>query len=254
MAAFDLDGRVVAISGAASGIGRAAALLLAEHGAEVTIGDLDADGGEATAAEIRARGGSAAFVPVDVSDSAAVRAWLDAAAAPRGGIDAIVNNAGLQRSGPVTELPEETWDALMRVNPRSCFLGVKHGVPHLLARGGGAIVNTASLAGVKGGPGNTAYAASKGAIVAFTRAVAAELGPQGIRVNALCPGWVDTPFNDPVIAAMGGAQAQAEMVAAAVPLRRQATPEEIAGTVVYLVSDASSYVTGQAVVVDGGVY
>ncbi len=254
MSACDLTGRRVVITGAASGIGRAGALALSAAGARLVIGDLDEAGGEATAATVRERGGEAAFAAVDVSEYARLRAFIDGAAATLGGLDAIVNNAGLQRSGHVTELDEGVWDALMAVNPRSCFLGAKYGVPHLRAAGGGAIVNMASLAGLKAGPGQTAYAASKGAIVAFSKALAAELGPDGIRVNALCPGWVDTPFNQPAIDFMGGAERQADMVRASVPLGRQGRVEEIADVIVFLASDAASYMTGHALVVDGGVH
>jgi NAD(P)-dependent dehydrogenase (short-subunit alcohol dehydrogenase family) len=127
-------------------------------------------------------------------------------------------------------------------------------VPLMRERGGGSIINMASLAGVKGGPGLTAYSASKGAIVGFTKAVAAELAPEGIRVNCVCPGWIDTPFNQPAIDFMGGRQDQERVIKQIVPMGRQGTPEEIAPIVVYLASDGSTYTTGQALVVDGGVY
>ena len=127
-------------------------------------------------------------------------------------------------------------------------------MPYLRLRGGGAIVNVASLAGLKGGPGMTAYSASKGAIVAFTKALAAELAPDTIRVNAMCPGWIDTPFNQPAIDFMGGREAQEAVVRQIVPLQRQGTPDEIAAGILFLASDASSYMTGQALVIDGGVF
>jgi dihydroanticapsin dehydrogenase len=142
----------------------------------------------------------------------------------------------------------------MEVNPRSCFLGAKYGLPFLVQRGGGVIVNVASLAGLKGGPGMTAYSASKGAIIAFTKALAAELAPANIRVNAMCPGWIDTPFNQPAIDFMGGREVQDRVVEQIVPLGRQGVPEEIATGMLFLASDASSYMTGQALVIDGGVY
>jgi dihydroanticapsin dehydrogenase len=142
----------------------------------------------------------------------------------------------------------------MRVNPRSCFLGAKYGVPYLRERGGGSIVNVSSLAGLKGGPGMTAYSASKGAIIAFTRALAEELAPDNIRANSVCPGWIDTPFNEPAIEFMGGRAQQEEMVQQTVPLKRQGRPEEIAPGILYLASDASSYVTGQELVIDGGFF
>ena len=148
-----------------------------------------------------------------VTDEESVARLIDTAAERLGGLDAGFFNAGLMRSGAVTEFDTSDWDALFRVNPRHCFLGAKYITPHLKAVGGGVIVFTASLAAVKGGPGLTAYSASKGAIVAFGRALAAELGPAGIRVNTICPGWVDTPFNDPAIDFMGGRPgAQTDMV------------------------------------------
>lgn len=254
MSLFDLDGRRVVVTGAGSGIGRAAVLALTGAGARVVIGDIDEPAGEETAQLARERGGEASFAAVDVSNPERMRAFIDGASDTLGGLDVIVNNAGLQRSARVTELDEGDWDRLMAVNPRSCFLGAKYGVPHLRRAGGGAIVNMSSLAGLKAGPGQTAYAASKGAIVAFSKALAAELGPHGIRVNALCPGWVDTPFNQAPIDFMGGVERQAEMVRRTVPLGRQASVEEIAGVIVFLASDAASYMTGHALVVDGGVY
>jgi dihydroanticapsin dehydrogenase len=251
---MQLSGKLAVITGAATGIGRATALLFAQEGANVVIGDINEAGGRQTAADIEAAGGRASFGRCDVTEAAGVEALMRAAAETMGGIDIIVNNAGAQRSGRVTEFAEEEWDLLMQVNPRSCFLGVKYGVPYLRKRGGGVIVNVASLAGLKGGPGMTAYSASKGAIVAFTKALAAELAPDGIRVNAMCPGWIDTPFNQPAIDFIGGRAAQDQVVQQIVPMARQGTPEEIASGMLFLASDASSYMTGQALVIDGGVF
>lgn len=251
---MQLAGKSAVITGAATGIGRATALLFAREGAVVTIGDINLTDGEQTAADIAAAGGRARFVPCDVTSAADFAALFDAASGSFGGVDIIVNNAGAQRSGRVTEFAEDEWDLLMRVNPRSCFLGAKYGVPHLRQRGGGVIVNVASLAGVKGGPGMTAYSASKGAIVAFSKALAAELARENIRVNAMCPGWIDTPFNQPAIDFMGGRAVQDQVVSQIVPMARQGSPEEIATGMLFLVSDASSYMTGQALVIDGGVY
>lgn len=248
-----LEGKRVVITGAAANIGKATALLFAAEGASLVVGDID-EQAQRTADEAAGRGAKATFARTDVTSSDDMKRLMDAAAEAMGGIDVIVNNAGLQRSGSVTEFTEDDWDALMRVNPRSCFLGAKFGVPHLRRAGGGAIVNTASLAGVKGGPGLTGYSASKGAIVAFTKALAAELAPDRIRVNAICPGWIDTPFNQPAIDFMGGPDRQEEVVQAVVPLGRQGVPEEIATGMVFLASDMSSYMTGQALIIDGGVY
>jgi NAD(P)-dependent dehydrogenase (short-subunit alcohol dehydrogenase family) len=247
-----LEGKLAVITGAATGIGRATALLFAQEGGQVVIADRNEEEGEKTAEEIRNQGGSAWFVRTDVSEAAAVESLMATAADAMGGIDVLVNNAGVQGSGGVSEFEESEWDSLMQVNPKSCFLGAKYGVPYLRARGGGSIVNMASIAGLKGGPGMTAYSASKGAVVAFTRALAAELAPDRIRVNCVCPGWIDTPFNQPAIDFMGGREKQEAFVRHSVPLARQGVPEEIAPGIVYLASDASSYVTGHALVIDGG--
>jgi len=251
----ELAGKVVVITGAAAGIGRATALLFAREGADLVIGDVNESGARETVSLIDGAGGGQVMVLVtDVTRAAEMEALMRAAIDRFGGIDILINNAGAQRSGAVTDIEEADWDLLMAVNPKSCFLGAKYAVPYLRARGGGVIVNVASLAGLKGGPGMTAYSASKGAIVAFTKALAAELAPDGIRVNAMCPGWIDTPFNQPAIDFMGGREAQEATVRQIVPLGRQGVPEEIARGLLFLASNASSYMTGQALVIDGGVF
>jgi len=251
---MQLQGKKAIITGAATGIGAVTARMFAQEGAGVVVADINEDAGERTVAEIRDGGGTAHFVRTDVTRESDVEALIKNGAEALGGLDVLFNNAGAQRSGPITEFDQQQWDLLMAVNPRSCFFGVKHAVPVLRQVGGGSIINMASLAAVKGGAGLTAYSASKGAIVAFTKALASELAPDNIRVNAVCPGWIDTPFNQPAIDFMGGREEQDRIVEQIVPLGRQGTPEEIAPIVVYLASDGSSYMTGQALVVDGGVY
>lgn len=247
-----LDGKRVVLTGCAANIGRATAQLFGAHGAALLLVDRDPAAKE-TAEEIIAQGGSADFVRADVSDEGDVRRVFDDAVELLGGVDVIINNAGVQRAGVTTEFDLADWNASLAVNAGSCFLFAKHGIPHLAESGGGAIVNMSSLAGVHGVAGLTAYCASKGAIVALTRSLAAEVAPQQIRVNAVCPGFVDTSFNEPVMTFMGGRAALEKNVSAGVPLGRQGTPDEIASVFLFLASDMSSYMTGQALVVDGGI-
>jgi len=245
-----LVGKRIIITGAVSNIGKEAVRGFVAEGARVVIGDRD-DAGAATAREF---GDAAHFIKVDVTSEDSVRGLVEQGAAWLGGLDVLCQNAGLQHSGTVTEFDAAKWDALFAVNARAHFFGAKYAVPLLRKNGKGSIINTSSLAGKRGGPGMTAYSASKGAVIAFTTALAMELAGDNIRVNAICPGWVDTAFNQPAIDFMGGSAAQAKAVSAVVPLGRQAQPGEIAPMFVYLASDESSYMTAQAITIDGGVY
>lgn len=240
-------GRVAIVSGAGNGIGRATTALFASHGARVFAVDIDAD---AVAQTARNLGDAVTPVHVDVSSEEDVRELMNSVARDTDRLDVIANIAGIQRSGAVAELDVESWDLTFAVNVRSCFLMAKYGTR--IMRDGGAIVNIASAAALKGYPGMTAYSASKGAIISFTRTLASEVADKGIRVNCLAPGWVDTPFNNPAIANMGGREAQDESVRATVLLKRQSSPDEMAKTIYFLASDESSYMTGQTVVADGG--
>lgn len=246
-----LKNKRLLVVGAATGIGRAVASACIAEGARVVIADLNAEQGNATA---EALGPHCSFLRCDVSDEASVTAVMTETVALLGGLDGLVNNAGLQKAGPLEKIAVKDWDALMGVNARGVFLATKAAIPHLRASGGGSIVNTASLAAKRGGPGIAAYAASKGAVMALTTATALELAGDGIRANSVCPGFIDTPFNNPAIDFMGGREAQAQIVARMVPLGRQAAPEEVAPLYVYLLSDESGYVTAQALSIDGGVY
>jgi len=246
-----LQGKRIIITGAADNIGKAAAAAFVAEGARVVIADLNEEKGATAAASL---GEAAHFQVCDVTDEASVGRMVAAGVEWLGGLDALCQNAGLQHSGAVTDFDQTRWDALFAVNSRAHFFGAKHAVQHLRQAGGGAIVNTSSLAGQRGGPGMTAYSASKGAVIAFSTALAMELAPDRIRVNTICPGWVDTPFNQPAIDFMGGRGAQEEVVKAIVPLGRQGRPEDIAPMFVYLCSDESAYMTGQAITIDGGVY
>ena len=246
-----LAGKRIILTGGVNNIGKEAAIHFVKEGARVVIGDIDEAGGKQTAAEL---GSSAHFVPVDVTREDAVRTLIERGVSWLGGLDVLAQNAGLQHSGLATDFEAARWDALFAVNSRAHFFGAKYAIPHLRKAGKGSIINTSSLAGKRGGPGMTAYSASKGAVIAFSTALAMELAKDNIRVNTICPGWVDTPFNQPAINFMGGRDTQEAVVKAIVPLGRQAVPSEIAPLFVYLASDESSYMTAQAITVEGGVY
>ncbi len=246
-----LDKKRIIITGGVNNIGKEAARHFVAEGAKVVIGDINEAAGRAAVAEL---GPSTHFVKVDVTDEASVHQLIESAVAWLGGLDVLCQNAGLQHSGAVTEFDAKRWDAIFAVNSRAHFFGAKHAIPHLRKSGKGSIINTASLAGKRGGPGLTAYSASKGAVIAFGTALAMELARDNIRVNTICPGWVDTPFNQPAIDFMGGRAQQENVVKQIVPLGRQAIPSEIAPLFVYLASDESSYMTAQAITIDGGVY
>jgi NAD(P)-dependent dehydrogenase (short-subunit alcohol dehydrogenase family) len=246
-----LAGKRIIITGAVNNIGREAALRFITEGARVVVADIDAAAGRRTADEL---GSGAHFIKADVTKEDEVRDLIERGVAWLGGLDVLVQNAGVQHSGFVTDFDASKWDALFAVNARAHFFGAKYAIPHLRKSGKGSIVNTSSLAGKRGGPGMTAYSASKGAVIAFSTALAMELAKDNIRVNTICPGWVDTPFNQPAIDLMGGRTSQEAVVKSIVPLGRQAVPSEIAPLFVYLASDESSYMTAQAITVDGGVH
>jgi NAD(P)-dependent dehydrogenase (short-subunit alcohol dehydrogenase family) len=246
-----LAGKRIIITGAVNNIGREAAQQFITEGARVVVADIDAAAGRRTADEL---GSGAHFIKADVTKEEEVRDLIERGVAWLGGLDVLVQNAGVQHSGFVTDFDASKWDALFAVNARAHFFGAKYAIPHLRKSGKGSIVNTSSLAGKRGGPGLTAYSASKGAVIAFSTALAMELAKDNIRVNTICPGWVDTPFNQPAIDLMGGRTSQEAVVKSIVPLGRQAVPSEIAPLFVYLASDESSYMTAQAITVDGGVY
>ena len=243
-----LSNKTAIVTGAGSGIGAASAQRFAVEGASVVVADIRRHKAELIVAEIEALGGIATAVEVDVADEASVAAMMETCVKEFGGIDVLFNNAGTLRPGTAVDLDAADWDLVMGVNVRSVFLGAKYAVPHMRARGGGSIVNTASISGLHGDGGAVVYAASKGAVINLTRALSTDHAPEGIRVNAVCPGTIATP---PVQRMMANPTAL-EVNLRAHSLGRLGQPEEIANAAVWLASDEASFVTGEAIVVDGG--
>ena len=246
-----LDGRVAFLTGAGSGIGRAGALALAREGAHVTATDLDGARAEKVAAEIRGAGGQAEAMALDAGDDAAVTAAIDLVAG-RGRLDILHSHAGIQVAGRLTDIGPEEMDASWRLNVRAHFVAARAAMPHMQRQRKGSIIITASNSGVQYDPGMIAYCTTKHAVVAMTRQIAVDYAADNIRCNALCPGFVDTPFNDGFEQQMGGRAALERYVAVSIPMGRWASVEEIAASIVYLASDQSSFMTGHALVIDGG--
>jgi len=247
-----LQNKNAIVTGGAGGIGRATSLAFAAEGANVAVVDLNADAAEAVAEEIRAAGGSAVAIAADVSSEADIERVVASVVDGFGGVDVVFNNAGIIRRTTAVETTVEEWDRVFGVNVRAIFLMCKHVVPIMAANGGGSIVNTGSGWGLKGGGQAISYCASKGAVVNMTRALAIDHGPQGIRVNSVNPGDVDTGMLRDEARQLGQDQAGFLAEAAERPLNRMGQPSEIAAAVVWLASEESSYVTGAALVVDGG--
>jgi len=247
-----LEGKIALITGGASGIGRATALLFAREGAAVSVVDVDQAKGQAVVQEIITRGGRAIFVHCDVTQAADCQRAVQQTVDKLGGLDILFNNAGIIRRATVLETTEEEWDRVMAVNVKSIFLLSKYAIPIMVAAGGGVIINTASGWGLVGGRKAATYCASKGAVVNLTRAMALDHGEQNIRVNCICPGDTDTPMLRDEARQLGEPDEQFLAQAADRPLRRIGQPEDIAQAALYLASDAASFVTGTALVVDGG--
>ena len=246
-----LADKVAIVTGASSGIGRAAALLFAQQGASVVVGARRQGALDDLVQQIRAAGGAAHSVAGDVRDESFAQRLVAQAVEHFGGLDIAFNNAGtLGESGPTPGISAAGWQDALDTNLTSAFFGAKHQIPALLQRGGGSIVFTSTFVGhTVGFPGVAAYAASKAGLIGLTQALAAELGPQGVRVNALLPGGTLTPMAH----AMNGSPEALAQVASLHALKRLAQPEELAQAALYLASDASSFMTGTAMLVDGGV-
>jgi NAD(P)-dependent dehydrogenase (short-subunit alcohol dehydrogenase family) len=247
-----LSGKVAVITGGASGIGRATALLFSREGAAVALADVNADEGHRVAGEIARSGGRVFFEPVDVTRSADCQRLTERTIREFGQIDILFNNAGIIRRATVLDLSEEDWDRVMAVNVKSIYLLSREVIPLMQKTGGGAIINTASGWGLAGGAKAAVYCASKGAVVLLTKAMAIDHGPQRIRVNCICPGDTDTGMLREEARQLGEEDGRFLAESANRPLGRVGTPEEIAQAALYLASDAASFVTGTALVVDGG--
>ena len=247
-----LSNKVTLITGGGSGIGRSTALLFAAEGAAVVIADLNEAAGREVEQQISAQGGRALFAPADVTRDQDCRRVAELALRNFGAIHVLFNNAGIIRRASVVELSEEDWDRVMNVNVKSMFLLCRQVIPLMAQSRGGSIINMASGWGLSGGPRAAAYCASKGAVVLLTKAMAVDHGPQNIRVNCICPGDTDTAMLRSEAQQLGEAAGRFLAEAARRPLGRLGRPEEIAQAALYLASDSSSFVTGTALVVDGG--
>jgi NAD(P)-dependent dehydrogenase (short-subunit alcohol dehydrogenase family) len=244
-------GKVAFVTGGASGIGRAATLAFAAHGASVVCADVSEDGNHETARLIEQLGGRALAVRCDVTRGEDIRAAIAKTADAFGRLDYAFNNAGIEpkKAAPTADYDEEEWNRIFDINLRGVFLCMKHEIPLILKQGGGAIVNTSSGAGVIGIKGSPAYTAAKHGVIGLTKAAALDYAAQNLRINAICPGYIDTPMMGRFT---GGTAVGRAKVIAEEPAGRMGTPEEIAAAVMWLCSDGAAFMVGHAMVVDGG--
>lgn len=247
-----LAGKVVIITGAGRGIGRAAALLFASEGARLALVDINEESGEAAAEEVRLQGGEAIYVKTDLTHSAQVKMMADTVVEKYGRIDVLYNNAGINHFGKVTDADEAAWDRVMAVNAKSVFLTCKFVIPIMAKQKKGVIINTGSAASLVGLANLSAYTASKGAVLQLTRNMALDYAKDGIRVNAICPGVTATEMTEQVIYDDPDPKAARERFDRVIPRGSMAAPIEIANAALFLASDESSYITGAAIPVDGG--
>jgi NAD(P)-dependent dehydrogenase (short-subunit alcohol dehydrogenase family) len=245
-----LDKKVAVITGAASGIGRSTAIRFAGEGASVVIADLNKEGGEAAVRDCKENGGNAIFQLTDVTSEENIKGAVDRAVKEFGKLDIIYNNAGLGgATGPIEKTAADNWDRTFSILLRAVFLGIKYAAPELRKAGGGSIISTASIAGLRGTPGIPAYGAAKAGVISLTKSAAIEFAKDKIRVNCICPGLIATPLTYNRIP--GGEQTATQLFKAFQPYPRSGRPEDIAAMALFLASDDSEFVSGQAMVVDG---
>jgi len=247
-----LKDRVAIVTGSGSGIGRGGAEIMAREGAIVVVADLSAERSDETVEIITEAGGRAEARPTDVTDDDALARLVTDVQAAHGRIDILHNHAGIQVEGSLEEVSSEGLDASYQLNVRAHFSAAKLVVPYMKEQGAGVIINTSSNSGVFLDNGMLAYITTKAAVIMMTKQIALDYAKDNIRCNALCPGWVDTPFNEPYMRQMGGRKALEKYVGEAIPMGRWASIKEIAESILYLASDRSSFMTGHALVIDGG--
>ena len=247
-----LEGKVALITGGAGAIGQATARRFASEGASVIVADRDGSRAEDLAAALRDTGANAMGIAVDVTSERSVHSLVDQAMAAFGRIDILFTCAGVLVTGTVTETSLADWQRSLDVNLTGPFLASRHVLPVMIANGGGSVIHMSSTAGLVGETSIAAYCASKGGVLMLARQMALDYARQGVRVNVICPGWIDTPFNDPAIEAAGGKDSLLPFVDLMVPIGRQGTPEEVADVVAFLASDDARLMTGSVVTVDGG--
>jgi 3-oxoacyl-[acyl-carrier protein] reductase len=243
-----LAGKVALVTGAAQGIGKAVALLLARNGADMVVSDINLEKAEETAKEVQPLGRKALAIKVDVAKLGDVEKMVEAILAQFGKVDILVNNAGIARDKLILRMTEEDWDAVLNINLKGTFNCTKAVVRHMSKQKSGKIVNIASVVGEMGNAGQGNYAASKAGVIGFTKTIAREFAQRGINVNAIAPGYIETPMTDAL------PEKAKEELKRLIPMDRLGKPEDVAEAVLFLVSEASSYITGQVLNVNGGIY
>jgi len=246
-----LKGKTAVVTGAASGIGKAIALAFANEGAEIAVADINIEGGNETVRQIQQLKRTAFFVETDVSESESVRNLVETTIDRFGGLNVMVNNAGVEVFQRLADTDEQTWDRVISINLRGVYLGTRYAIPRMLENGGGAIINMASVAGLMGAGGLAAYNASKGGVVLLTKNTAMDYGNRNIRANCICPGFIATPMVEAIMGLPGAREVKDSIINLS-PAGRLGKPEEVARCAVFLASDDSSFVNGHALVVDGG--